>query len=146
MCTDDGQMVCLSGWSDPANNCHTPICAFTHGSHVHEGDDAASAVKGCGEHGECVRPQTCACEVGWEGPTCEVCVPLPGCFDGHCVGALDCVCRNESRYTGAACDIRKELRSQLSRNLLLIFFSSHVLAVCKVGCVHGFCKEPGQCM
>ena len=85
-------------------------------------------MQGCGQHGDCVRPNVCACAVGWEGLACDECVPLPGCRDGRCVdSALECVCnrydeegrmitdddddgatgRSRSRFTGSRCDIRK---------------------------------------
>ena len=48
--------------------------------------------QGCGPHGDCVRPNVCACSVGWDGVACDECVRLPGCYDGHCEGALECKC------------------------------------------------------
>ena len=83
-----------------------------------------SYVQGCGPHGDCVRPNVCACAVGWEGLACDQCVPLPGCLDGRCLGAaLECVCNRydgdgrridatgevegKPRFTGSRCDIRE---------------------------------------
>ena len=78
-------------------------------------------MQGCGQHGDCVRPNVCACAVGWEGLACDECVPLPGCQDGRCVNALECVCNKydeegaitddeatgKNRFTGSRCDIRE---------------------------------------
>ena len=60
-------------------------------------------MQGCGQHGDCVRPNVCACAVGWEGLACDECVPLPGCQDGRCVNALECVC-NKYDEEGAITD------------------------------------------
>ena len=57
-------------------------------------------------NGECKAPNTCACEIGWDGFHCDVCIPLPGCQNGFCNGtALECICN--SGWSGAFCDIRK---------------------------------------
>ena len=85
-------------------------------------------LQGCGPHGDCVRPNVCACAVGWEGLACDQCVPLPGCLDGRCLGAaLECVCnrydgdgrrvaagdaeattgQGKPRFSGSRCDIRE---------------------------------------
>merc|ERR1712226_1511700 len=67
ICDNDGNVICQSGWKnsepeDPLNPCSEPIC---HGE------------AGC-ENGMCRAPDYCACEVGWEGARCEICIPLPG--------------------------------------------------------------------
>ena len=57
-------------------------------------------------NGECMAPNTCACDVGWEGFHCDVCIPLPGCKYGSCnTTALECICN--PGWSGAFCDIRK---------------------------------------
>ena len=66
-------------------------------------------------HGTCVSPDMCACEVGWEGMVCDICIPLPGCKYGHCDKALECLC--EPGYGGGFCDIRKYFQAFLSESL-----------------------------
>ncbi len=54
-CGDDGLPYCKMGWKepdndtavDPENPCPEPICS-----------------QGC-EHGHCMEPDMCACEIGW---------------------------------------------------------------------------------
>ena len=67
-------------------------------------------------NGECLSPNDCACEIGWEGAHCDICISLPGCEHGSCVDnstgtpeskALECFC-NEG-WSGGYCDIRKYL-------------------------------------
>jgi len=109
-CTNAGDIVCQNGWQepedpnhrDPLNPCSQPIC------------------REC-IHGTCVSPDMCACEVGWEGMVCDVCIPLPGCKYGHCDKALECLC--EPGYGGGFCDIPD----------------------CG-DCTHGFCSTPDYCM
>eukprot|EP00095_Tigriopus_kingsejongensis_P002654 maker-scaffold439_size171548-snap-gene-0.22 protein:Tk02654 transcript:maker-scaffold439_size171548-snap-gene-0.22-mRNA-1 annotation:"delta-like protein a" len=115
ICSDENKMICLSGWSEPSNLCRTPICHFRTANEAN--------YKTC-DHGECVRPNVCACEVGWDGVACDECIPLPGCLDGTCEDAFECNCRNSSRYTGASCDI----------------------PVCKEGCQNGYCVDPQECI
>ena len=63
-------------------------------------------IKGMGcKHGICRSPNFCACEVGWEGTNCEICVRLPGCVNGNCSNELECNCYDG--WAGAYCDIRK---------------------------------------
>ncbi|TRY78906.1 hypothetical protein TCAL_15362 [Tigriopus californicus] len=115
ICNDDNEMICLSGWSEPANQCRTPVCQFRTAE--------ADVTKTC-KHGDCARPNVCACEVGWDGVACDECIPLPGCLDGTCDDAFECNCRNASRYTGASCDI----------------------PVCREGCANGYCVDPQECI
>ena len=60
-CDKAGNVFCKSGWKTPedpnwidplnqVNPCPVPICDWNG--------------LGC-EHGTCVAPQTCACEIGW---------------------------------------------------------------------------------
>ena len=86
-------VICQNGWeddeenTDPMHPCTVPICEF-----------------GC-VHGKCKSPNLCTCDVGWEGPNCDVCVPLPGCQHGNCTKELECNCH--SNWEGAFCNIRK---------------------------------------
>eukprot|EP00094_Tigriopus_californicus_P013939 TCALIF_13492-PA protein Name:"Protein of unknown function" AED:0.30 eAED:0.30 QI:0/0/0/0.5/0/0.5/2/0/69 len=58
ICDDEANVICLSGWKedpdwskrDLRNPCPIPICDY-------HGDTC--------QHGQCVRPDVCACEVGW---------------------------------------------------------------------------------
>ena len=54
ICDSDGGVTCLAGWkereynADPFKPCSVPVCN-----------------PDCGDHGECVQPDTCACQIGW---------------------------------------------------------------------------------
>ena len=56
LCDDQANVICLSGWKEPdiaslidlRNPCPIPICEY-------EGETC--------KHGECVRPDVCACQV-----------------------------------------------------------------------------------
>ena len=95
VCDRHGNVICQSGWREPdsqseesaLNPCLEPICDYNG--------------QGC-VHGECRAPNYCACEVGWEGPNCDICVPLPGCDHGTCGNAFECNC--EDGWEGAYCD------------------------------------------
>ena len=95
-CTHEGKVICLDGWSDPKSLCSIPVCQF-HSPNTNE-------TLTC-DHGTCVHPNTCACEIGWEGSLCDICIPLPGCVHGNCSEALECNCFDG--WDGAFCDIRK---------------------------------------
>ena len=116
ICTEDHKMICLNGWTNPENMCRDPVCSF---ESAHGGDPRTC------DHGHCVRPNTCACEVGWEGVACDRCVKMPGCLHGSCQNeAFQCICDGDNQWKGAACDV----------------------PICKDGCDHGYCKEPGECI
>ena len=59
---------------------------------------------GC-KHGICRAPNMCACEVGWEGNNCEICVRLPGCENGNCTNEFECNCHDG--WSGACSNVRK---------------------------------------
>ena len=69
------------------NPCSEPICS-----------------NGC-LHGECKAPNYCACEIGWEGQNCSICLKSPGCKHGYCEKAFQCIC--DSGWSGSQCEIRK---------------------------------------
>ena len=73
--------------SDPLNPCAEPICE-----------------NGC-VHGLCKSPNFCACQVGWEGISCDICISRPGCDHGYCNTEFECLC--EDGWAGALCDKRK---------------------------------------
>lgn len=71
-CDYKGQVHCTEGWADDepeedANRCALPVCEPK-----------------CKPHGLCTSPNFCACEVGWDGAHCEICIPMPGCVHGQC--------------------------------------------------------------
>ena len=73
----------------------------------------------------CVAPNTCACDIGWEGTRCEICLPLPGCKHGYCQNqAFECICQDENSWQGAHCDIRKQ---NTSTDYLLLKFQSTIV-------------------
>ena len=71
LCSSEGEVFCQTGWEepsdpnlkDPLNPCPIPVCELNG--------------QPC-EHGDCKAPNYCTCEVGWEGPICDICIPLPG--------------------------------------------------------------------
>merc|ERR1719431_1457061 len=112
ICDHKGTVICQAGWKQPENlkeatrnPCSEPICNHDN--------------LGC-LHGVCRSPNFCACEVGWEGLNCEICVPLPGCAHGNCTLELECNCFQG--WSGSKCDIPE----------------------C-VGCHHGECLKPNEC-
>ena len=114
VCDRQGNVICQSGWKEPEyqneetalNPCLEPICDF----------NGAGCV-----HGECRSPNICACEVGWEGPNCNTCIPLPGCNHGTCSDAFECNCQGD--WEGAYCNI----------------------PVC-ANCSNGNCIQPNECI
>ncbi|KAL7861760.1 hypothetical protein SRHO_G00132010 [Serrasalmus rhombeus] len=58
---------------------------------------------GCNlENGFCDKNGECRCRPGWQGVTCEQCVPFPGCVHGKCEKAWQCIC--EQGWVGSQCD------------------------------------------
>ena len=97
ICDYKGNVICQSGWRQPLdpheakiNPCSIPICNHNNMT--------------C-SHGVCRAPNFCACEVGWEGINCDVCIPLPGCVHGNC--SMDFECNCYEGWTGSKCDISK---------------------------------------
>ncbi|CAH1243596.1 CR1 [Branchiostoma lanceolatum] len=83
----------------------------------------AYCVHGCHNGGECIRPNTCSCQQGYRGPSCELafCV-LPCLHGGKCVGPYKCQC--PPGYTGSRCE----------------------RAVCRKPCQNGGrCMRPNMC-
>ena len=117
ICDYKGNVICQSGWkqsSDPqeakSNPCSVPICN-------HDNETCA--------HGICRAPNFCACEVGWEGISCDVCIPLPGCVHGNCTMELECNCYEG--WTGSKCDIRKLKIIIFNPLLVITSLAVHVL-------------------
>lgn len=110
-CNHEGEVHCTEGWQDEepiddANRCAIPKCDPS-----------------CKPHGICTSPNFCACEVGWDGAQCDICIPMPGCVNGACrqenVNGVEvevaqtCECdkfpmghpnANMSKYEGPKCD------------------------------------------
>ena len=116
ICNSTGAVICQSGWKEPAdieerdelNPCPIPICG--------------TANETC-DNGICTAPDHCACEIGWEGALCNICVPLPGCIHGTCEEALECTCA--TGWTGGYCDIRKYTVPAPFRTAAIIIFSPY---------------------
>ena len=53
------------------------------------------------QHGYCVKPGECECNLGWAGPACRDCVTLPGCTHGYCKKSFECRC--EEGWEGMFC-------------------------------------------
>ena len=136
-CDDSGQVICHQGWSGIEKLCTIPVCDF--------GNNQTCV------HGNCVAPNHCACEIGWEGIQCDSCITLPGCQNGHCQNEpFECICDETEKWTGDHCDERKKFQNYniysyipaLPQQKICFCFS----AICKTGCEHGTCKNPGECL
>ncbi|KAM3862885.1 protein delta homolog 2 [Diretmus argenteus] len=44
----------------------------------------------------------CKCDPGWDGDSCDQCVPMPGCLHGSCHQPWQCTC--QSGWAGRFCD------------------------------------------
>ena len=89
ICDKHGNIKCLPGWSNPEKYCKVPIC-----------DPPCPYDKG-----NCTKPNTCECHVGWSGPDCKECICLPGCKHGYCDYPFECKCK--PGYYGMFCDKRE---------------------------------------
>nr|XP_040571099.1 SCO-spondin-like isoform X1 [Lepeophtheirus salmonis] len=106
ICDSYGNIICVGGWSNPTTLCNVPVCDMNG--------------QGC-LNGECLYPNVCACEVGWDGPNCDECIPLGGCRHGSCQKPMECNCK--PGWTGGRCSKPQ----------------------CE-GCVNGCCHEPNKCI
>jgi len=105
ICDKNGNVVCLPGWENEKHFCRDPICY----------------PKCAPGRGNCTRPHTCECSIGWSGVDCSTCVCLPGCVHGDCNLPFECNC--EPGWTGMFCD----------------------KPICSDTCHHGDCHLPGEC-
>ncbi|KAJ8394223.1 hypothetical protein AAFF_G00048060 [Aldrovandia affinis] len=66
--------------------------------------DGFECSPGCDpSNGFCEKPGECRCRPGWQGATCNQCVPFPGCLHGACEKAWQCLC--EQGWVGSQCDV-----------------------------------------
>ncbi len=93
------------GWLCPTPNAAcTPICDPT-----------------C-VNGDCAAPQTCACDLGWAGDTCDAAICDPACgLHQTCTAPDTCTC--DEGWSGADC----------------------LTPVCDPACVKGPCSAPDTC-
>ncbi|KAF5890925.1 protein delta 1, partial [Clarias magur] len=107
-----------------------------------ECDSGCNLNKGVCDSGEC------RCNPGWQGPTCEQCVPLPGCVHGTCEDAWQCVC--EQGWVGSQCDRDSRLCSSnpCSVNSTCIETDEGgYLCICPPGYTGMNCQiKKGQCL
>ncbi|CAB4065666.1 unnamed protein product [Lepeophtheirus salmonis] len=89
-CDSKGNIICLTGWSNPKEWCKIPICNL----------DGYSC-----QNGNCILPNTCACHVGWDGSICDKCIPRGGCRNGDCDKPFECNC--SEGWFGYNCDKAK---------------------------------------
>nr|QGN01372.1 female cement gland secreted 3 [Lepeophtheirus salmonis] len=134
-CNPKGDIICLQGWSHAEFLCKIPICS-----------------QGCGGNGRCVTPNTCKCDSGWRGDTCNECIPSSQCQNGFCVHSpKECIC--SLGWAGVNCDLQ-------DHGCVHGTFSSKHHCTCDPGwlgrncssciphpsCVWGSCKStPGEC-
>jgi len=96
-CNQSGEVLCNRGWSGEGELlCQIPLCLFGVDGEALEEDK-------CGPNGECVAPDVCSCQIGWEGLQCGICIPMPGCLHGSCQKAFECD-NCESGWKGPLCD------------------------------------------
>ncbi|KAG7466452.1 hypothetical protein MATL_G00164940, partial [Megalops atlanticus] len=55
------------------------------------------------DNGFCEQTGECRCKPGWQGATCNQCIPFPGCVHGSCEKAWQCNC--EEGWVGSRCDV-----------------------------------------
>jgi len=137
ICTQDGKIKCLDGWI--GDLCQVPMC----------GNDCDP------QHGYCIMPGECKCNLGYHGPSCRDCVKLPGCQNGYCKKSFECRC--EEGWSGMFCntpvcdeDCEKNngfcsgpRKCECKRG-----YSGEKCSECKTlpGCVNGSCKKPLECI
>jgi len=135
-CTVKGEIVCRNGYQGPETFCKTPVCS-----------------PDC-KKGKCIAPELCACQVGWSGKACDVCLRRPGCVHGYCDEAFDCLC--DDGYEGGLCD--KPACSPAcgvhGKCTAIDTCTCHPGwtgptcedCVIRAGCVNGFCVEGNDCI
>jgi len=137
ICTHDGKIQCLDGWI--GDLCQVPRCG-------NECDP---------QHGYCVKPGECKCNLGYFGPSCRDCVKLPGCQNGYCKKSFECRC--EEGWSGMFCNT-PECHQDCERNNGFCAgpnkceckrgYSGDNCSECSTlpGCKNGSCNKPLECI
>jgi len=134
-CTPDGKIQCLEGWI--GDLCQVPKC----------GNDCDP------QHGYCVKPGECKCNLGYQGASCRECIPLPGCLHGQCTKSFTCHC--EPGWSGMFCN-NPECSEGCGKNGLCVKpdqcqcelgYQGDECNECSTrpGCLHGNCTKPLEC-
>ena len=136
VCSREGKIQCLDGWI--GDLCQVPVCGA-------ECDP---------QHGYCLAPGDCKCNLGYTGPGCRDCVPLPGCLHGSCSKGFQCQC--EPGWSGMFCNQPEcEESCELSNGVCVApgececseGYRGEDCSVCspRPGCHHGDCEAPLDC-
>ena len=132
---NNGKIQCLDGWI--GDLCQVPVCG-------NECDP---------QHGYCVKPGECKCNLGYQGPSCRECIPLPGCLHGHCTKSFTCHC--EEGWSGMFCN-NPECSDGCGDNGVCtgpdqcqcqLGYQGDDCGQCAPpeGCLHGNCSKPLEC-
>ncbi|XP_043556667.1 von Willebrand factor D and EGF domain-containing protein-like isoform X2 [Chiloscyllium plagiosum] len=77
--------MCCPGWSSVNGICTKPVCKYN-----------------CWNHGQCIAPNKCLCNIGFQGPLCEQPRCRVSCANGGvCIPPFRCAC--PPGYTGRTC-------------------------------------------
>ena len=105
------------------------------------------------QHGYCVEPGECQCNLGYQGPSCRDCVKLPGCQHGDCTKSFTCHC--EPGWGGMFCNV-PECEAECGERGQCVApgecqcepgNQGEDCSQCAPppGCLHGACSAPLQC-
>ena len=136
VCSSEGKIQCLEGWI--GDLCQVAVCGA-------ECDP---------QHGYCLAPGDCKCNLGYTGPGCRDCVPLPGCLHGYCTKGFQCQC--EPGWSGMFCNQPQcEESCELSNGVCVApgecqcseGYTGDTCTDCttRPGCQHGDCEAPLDC-
>jgi len=134
-CSEEGKIRCLEGWI--GDLCQVPVCG-------HDCDP---------QHGYCVEPGECKCNLGYQGPSCRDCMKLPGCQHGDCTKSFTCHC--EPGWGGMFCNV-PECDTECGERGQCVApgecqcepgLRGENCSECAPppGCLHGACSAPLQC-
>ena len=132
----NGKIKCDEGWI--GDLCQVPRC----------GNNCDP------QHGYCVQPGECKCNLGYQGPSCRDCIVLPGCQHGHCTKSFTCHC--EPGWSGMFCNVPECEAGCTDNNGVCVApgecqcqpgYQGEDCDQCAPppGCVHGDCTQPGEC-